>query len=69
MLRAKGLRNVLPHSSSIGAGVQVYHGFPGFQAGEHHYGVVAFDLEVGAVKPKRGGFVSIFLNVNIFVVI
>ena len=70
MLRAKGLRNVLPHSSSIGAGVQVYHGFPGFQAGEHHYGVVAFDLEVGAVKPKRGGFVSIsFLNINFVVAI
>ena len=61
MLRAKGLRNVLPHCSSIAAGVQLYHGFPGFFAGESHYGVVAFDLEIGGPKPKLGGF--LFTNV------
>ena len=53
MLEACGLESVLPGCLSIAAGVQVYHGFPGFQAGEAIHGVVAIDLEVLPAEPPK----------------
>jgi len=54
MLWECGLERVLPGCPSIEAGIQVYHGFPGYRAGEAAHGVVAFDLEPcgGVSQPK-----------------
>lgn len=55
MLQAAGLEACLPACASLDGGVAIYHGFPGYAAGERARGVAAVDVAcVGKLAGPAG---------------
>lgn len=46
MLHGEGVRNILPNTSSVDAGVRLFHSFPGYAERSRRYGTIAIEIIV-----------------------